>query len=73
MYKNRRRSKLLTEVQKEPSQRSEVSQTNQEEKNSNLEIEQEIECPCCRDLMTLCSDFDRICYLCECNFPLYLN
>ena len=39
-----------------------------------LSIEQEIECPSCRDIMTLCSDFDRICYLREeCNFPFYLN
>jgi len=49
------------------------SQTKQKEKNNNLEIEQEIECPCCRDIMTLYSKFDRIGYLCECNFPLYLN
>jgi hypothetical protein len=57
---NQKQSKLLTEVQKDPSQRSEYPQTKQEEKNNNLEIEQEIECPCNRDLMTLRSDFDMM-------------
>ena len=37
--------------------------------NNNLEIEQELECPRCHDTMALCSDFDRLCYLCEeCDF-----
>ncbi|MFZ0510608.1 MAG: hypothetical protein WAM14_03290 [Candidatus Nitrosopolaris sp.] len=67
--------KLLTEVQKELSQRSEYNpQTKEEKKNNNLEFEQEIECPRCHDIMTLSSQFDRLCYLCEeCDFPLYLD
>ena len=37
-------------------------------------IENEIECPTCRDVMTLCSDFDLLYYLCqECNFCLYTS
>lgn len=44
----------MTEVQKEPSQRHEyIEQTKEENKNSSLDIEQEIECPRCHDLMTL--------------------
>jgi len=45
--------------------------------NSNIKIEKskleyEIECPRCNDLMTLCSDFDQLYYLCDsCNFCLY--
>lgn len=35
-------------------------------------LEHEIECPRCRDSMTLCSDFDSLYYFCEqCDFCLY--
>jgi len=35
-------------------------------------IEHEIECPRCYNIMTLCSDFDSLYYLCEeCDFSLY--
>jgi hypothetical protein len=75
MPKGKSRSKLLTEVQKGPSQRSEhISQAKEEKKNNNLDLEQEIECPRCHDIMTLSSQFDRLCYLCEeCDFHLNLN
>ena len=65
----------MTEVQKEPSQRLEyIEQTKEKKKNNSLEIEHDIECPRCHDMMTLCSDFDRLCYLCEeCDFHLNLN
>jgi hypothetical protein len=36
-------------------------------------IEQEIECPRCHDIMALSSDFDRLSYVCqECNLSLLL-
>ena len=47
------------------------------EKNSHRisitdNLENEIECPRCHEIMTLCSDFDFIYYKCEeCNLPLY--
>jgi hypothetical protein len=35
-------------------------------------IEHEIGCPRCYNVMTLCSDFDSLYYLCEeCDFSLY--
>ena len=35
-------------------------------------LENEIECPRCHDMMTLCSDFDFLYYKCEeCHLPLY--
>ncbi len=35
-------------------------------------LENEIECPRCHDIMTLCSDFDFLYYECEeCDLPLY--
>jgi hypothetical protein len=38
------------------------------------DIEQEIECPRCYDMMALSSDFDRLCYFCqECNLSLLIN
>ena len=37
------------------------------------ELEHEIECPRCNDMMTLSADFDSLCYFCEaCNFSLSL-
>jgi hypothetical protein len=39
----------------------------------NNNIEQEIECPRCNDIMALSSDFDRLSYVCqECNLSLLL-
>jgi hypothetical protein len=36
------------------------------------DIENEIECPRCYDIMTLCSDFNNLYYLCDsCDFCLY--
>jgi ribosomal protein S27AE len=43
-----------------------------EEQKQVETLEHEIECPRCRDSMTLCSDFDRLYYFCEeCDFFLY--
>lgn len=37
-------------------------------------LENEIECPRCHDVMTLCSDFDFLYYKCEeCYLPLYTS
>jgi ribosomal protein S27AE len=42
--------------------------------NKKIEIEHEIECPRCNDIMTLSSEFDRLCYLCGvCNFSLQIQ
>ena len=36
------------------------------------ELEQEIDCPRCKDIMTLCSELDSLYYLCyNCDFYLY--
>lgn len=43
-----------------------------EERTVRDTIEHEIGCPRCYNVMTLCSDFDRLYYLCEeCDFSLY--
>ena len=37
------------------------------------ELDHEIECPKCNDVMVLSADFDSLCYLCEqCKFSLSL-
>lgn len=37
-------------------------------------LENEIECPRCHDIMSLCSDFDILYYKCEeCDLPLYTS
>jgi hypothetical protein len=37
-------------------------------------IEQEIECPHCHDIMTLSSDFDKLLYVCqECDLLLMMK
>ena len=43
------------------------------EKKMLQDLEQEIECPRCYDIMSLSSDFNRLCYLCqECNLSLFI-
>ena len=38
------------------------------------DIETEIECPRCYDIMTLCYHFDRLYYFCEeCNLSLLID
>jgi hypothetical protein len=51
-----------------------VRVANQREAETRIRetIEHEIDCPRCYNIMTLCSDFDSLYYLCEeCDFCLY--
>jgi regulatory LuxR family protein len=49
------------------------SNNNNKSPNEN-NIEQEIECPRCYDIMALSSDFDKLSYFCqECNLSLLIN
>jgi hypothetical protein len=44
------------------------------EKKILQNLEQEIECPRCYDIMVLSSNFDSLCYFCqECNLSLLMN
>jgi hypothetical protein len=48
----------------------------EDEKNDDKvkEMEQEIECPRCSDMMTLSSEFDRLGYVCqECDLLLIMK
>jgi hypothetical protein len=54
-----------------PEVELEVQEVEEEDKTIK-DIEQEIECPRCYDVMTLSSNFDRLGYVCqECDFLLY--
>jgi DNA-directed RNA polymerase subunit RPC12/RpoP len=51
----------------------EVQEVEEEDKTIK-DIEQEIECPRCYDVMTLSSNFDRLGYVCqECDFLLFMK
>jgi predicted SprT family Zn-dependent metalloprotease len=45
-----------------------------EEEQTTKDIEQEIECPRCHDVMILFSEFDKLLYFCqECRFSLVMK
>jgi hypothetical protein len=54
-----------------------VDPHREDEENSDerlKNIEQEIECPRCSDIMTLSSDFDKLGYICqECDLLLVMK
>ena len=55
------------------SPKLELDLVDSEEENGLIEnMEQEIECPRCYDIMTLSSDFDELGYICqECELLAY--
>jgi hypothetical protein len=56
-----------------PEVELEVQEVEEEDKTIK-NIEQEIECPRCYDVMTLSSNFDRLGYVCqECDFLLFMK
>lgn len=55
-------------------QRNQVNPLQTEKELTIPDIEQEIECPRCNDIMALSSDFNRLYYFCEeCNLSLLVN
>ncbi|MFL6454031.1 MAG: hypothetical protein ACJ71L_08560 [Nitrososphaeraceae archaeon] len=55
-------------------QRNQVNPLQTEKELTIPDIEQEIECPRCNDIMALSSDFDKLYYFCEeCNLSLLVN
>ena len=50
------------------------AQEVEEENKTTKDIEQEIECPRCYDVMVLSSDFDKLLYFCqECGLSLVMK
>ena len=57
-----------------PEEEVELDSQVLEEEQTTKEIEQEIECPRCHDVMALSSDFDKLLYFCqECSFSLEMK
>ena len=74
MRKKRNRTRLLVKAEEGPNLHNQPVVEWKDENNKNIAVDQEIECPRCHDVMTLCSDFDKLCYTCEeCDFLLSLN
>ena len=71
-------SKVLLLQQQQQQQQQQVNpllyEKEEEVYRIAKDIEQEIECPRCNDIMALSSDFDRLYYFCEeCNLSLLVN
>ena len=64
---------LESKLEKERSiQVEEAGKAQLDKHEINIDIEHEIECPRCYDVMTLLSDYDSLYYSCEdCGFILY--
>jgi hypothetical protein len=57
-----------------PEVEVELGPQDVEEEQATKEIEQEIECPRCYDVMGLSSDFDKLLYFCqECGLLLVMR
>jgi hypothetical protein len=67
-----RKKKTVLQVKSDHLQVEGAEDINTDSKQ--IEIEQEIECPRCHDIMILSSEFDRFGYFCEeCSFLLYIS
>jgi hypothetical protein len=71
-YRNELASSMSTELE---SPKLELDLVDSEEEDGLIEnMEQEIECPRCYDIMTLSSDFDKLGYFCqECDLLLVMK
>ena len=70
------RSQRQQQQQVDPNllQYEKETEDNKGEKKILQDLEQEIECPRCYDMMSLSSDFDSLCYHCQdCNLSLLIN
>jgi hypothetical protein len=57
-----------------PEIEAELDSQDIEEDQTTKEIEQEIDCPRCYDVMALSSDFDKLLYFCqECGLSLVMK
>jgi hypothetical protein len=72
MWKIKMSKELLLQLQ-EHINPLQIKEEDEEKRIIHNDIEQEIECPRCHDIMALTFDFDRLSYVCqECNLSLLL-
>ena len=69
--RNKRTSKAVA-LESQSQYLIQIGNQDEAERKVSDSIEHEIGCPRCYNVMTLCSDFDSLYYLCEeCDFSLY--
>ncbi|MBV9179161.1 MAG: hypothetical protein JO327_10660 [Nitrososphaeraceae archaeon] len=67
-------SKELLLQRQEHTNPLQIKEEDEEKRIIHNDIEQEIECPSCYDIMALSSNFDRLSYVCqESNLSLLLH
>lgn len=72
IHKVSMRNKQMNKIELESQYIVRAGNEHETERKISDSIEHEIECPRCYNIMTLCSDFDSLYYLCEeCDFSLY--
>jgi hypothetical protein len=60
------------DTQKDSTPLETAAEGQLQEQETHIDLEHEIECPRCNDIMDLLSDFDSLYYSCEeCGFILY--
>ena len=61
-------------LQQQEAELDALQSEEQKERTPMNDIDREIECPRCHDIMILSSDFDKLGYLCqECDLSLFIN
>jgi hypothetical protein len=70
---NNMRKKINSNSVVQHAEESEYEQIEEQKDNKIMqELEHEIECPRCYDVMTLSSEFDSLHYICDnCDFALF--
>jgi hypothetical protein len=72
IHKISMRNKRMSKMELDSQYVLNIGNQHEAERKISDTIENEIECPRCYNIMTLCSDFDNLYYLCEeCDFSLY--
>jgi hypothetical protein len=73
MNNNNMRKNINSNSIVQQAKASEDKQIEQQKDDKIMqELEYEIECPRCYDIMTLSSQFDSLCYICDsCDFALF--
>jgi hypothetical protein len=72
IHKVTMRNKRMSKMELDSQYVLNIGNQHEAERKISDTIENEIECPRCYNIMTLCSDFDNLYYLCEeCDFSLY--
>ena len=63
---------MIMQINSDRLEQKHLEMVENEEDHKLQELEHEIECPRCHDIMILSAEFDYLYYICEsCDFSLY--